>query len=600
MTGHTPSELAGSGSAVKATSIATTSPSDCNGPGCAIGIGINSDGMTLVLSVVTLAIVLPILVFIGVATRLSAAAREQRFAAMRLLGATPRQVARVSLAEASAASVVGVGLGFALFFAVRTPVASLPFTGSPFFPSDLSLSWPDIVAVILGVPIAAAIAARIAFRRVNVSPLGVTRRVTPKPPRLWRVIPLLAGIAELTFFFVVGRPATTNGQQLAFFPGFLLIAVGLVLAGPWLTRAGAHLPAARSGRPHTLMAARRLADDPRAGFRSVSGLVLALFVTSVAVGVITTLFAYSGGSGVTSAQSATLIKQFFAHPDTDQAVDHVPRIPPGLTADLVATPGVRGATVLHLNPAVNPDLRLRGDARPDGVATCGQLATTPVIGRCGPGAETVEIRTWFVGGFGQQFKVDKQVWHPSSLTPSQVEALPVRAIVVQTDGSTAAIEAARTTIELAAPDWPIPETLSSIDASNSRQLQGYRHLASVIILLSLPIAGASLAVAVVGGLGERKRPFALLRLTGMPLATLRRVVVWETAVPLLVTAGLSVGVGFLAAHLFLRTQLEETLRSPGPAYYAVVAGALVAALGIIASTMPLLRRITGPETARND
>ena len=41
--------------------------------------------------------------------------------------------------------------------------------------------------------------------------------------------------------------------------------------------------ARRTSRPGALIAARRLADDPRAGFRAVSGLVLALFVTTVAV-----------------------------------------------------------------------------------------------------------------------------------------------------------------------------------------------------------------------------------------------------------------------------------------------------------------------------
>jgi hypothetical protein len=49
------------------------------------------------------------------------------------------------------------------------------------------------------VPVFAAIAARLALHRVNISPLGVARRVTPEPPRAWRVVPLLAGLAELGF-----------------------------------------------------------------------------------------------------------------------------------------------------------------------------------------------------------------------------------------------------------------------------------------------------------------------------------------------------------------------------------------------------------------
>ena len=128
------------------------------------------------------------------------------------------------------AAVAGVAAGFGLFFALRVPLAAIPFTGQPFFPAELSLSLPDILAVALGVPAAAAVVARLALRRVNISPLGVTRRVTPEPPRAWRVLPLLAGLAELGFFVVYGRPAARPGQILAFVPGFGLIMLGLVIA----------------------------------------------------------------------------------------------------------------------------------------------------------------------------------------------------------------------------------------------------------------------------------------------------------------------------------------------------------------------------------
>jgi hypothetical protein len=39
---------------------------------------------------------------------------------------------------------------------------------------------------------------------------------------------------------------------------------------------------------------------------------------------------------------------------------------------------------------------------------------------------------------------------------------------------------------------------------------------------------------------------------------------------------------------------------PLPGYYLIVIGGLGASLAIIASTLPLLNRITGPETARNE
>ena len=96
-------------------------------------------------------------------------------------------------------------------------------------------------------------------------------------------MPLLAGLAELGFWTVHGHPASVSGQVQAFVSSFALILVGLFIAGPWLTMAAARAMARWTSRPGTLIAARRIADDPRAAFRAVSGLVLALFVTTVAV-----------------------------------------------------------------------------------------------------------------------------------------------------------------------------------------------------------------------------------------------------------------------------------------------------------------------------
>ena len=180
--------------AAKLTSFNTTPPSGCGiHSTCVIRGGLTPSGIDLVLSVVALALLMPVLIFIGTATRLSAARREQRFAAMRLVGATPRQTSVVIAAVESA--VAGIVIGFGLFFVLRIPLAAIPFTGQSFFPAELSLSLADILAVAVGVPAAPALAARLALRRVNISAPGVSRRVTPgslRPGgcfRCWRAWP---------------------------------------------------------------------------------------------------------------------------------------------------------------------------------------------------------------------------------------------------------------------------------------------------------------------------------------------------------------------------------------------------------------------------
>ncbi|MGH8961340.1 MAG: FtsX-like permease family protein [Jatrophihabitantaceae bacterium] len=596
--GRTPGQMAAVHGATEVTAISTTVPSSCSGD-CYF-IGIDARGIDLILSVVTAALLFPVLVFIGVATRLSAARREQRFAAMRLVGATPRQVAMISTVESTVAAAIGVAAGFGLFFALRPALAPIPFTGDPFFLGDLSLNLIDVLVVALGIPVAAAVAARLALRRVFVSPLGVSRRIAPRPPRAWRLIPLFAGLAELGYFAAAGRPASTPGQIQAFLPGILVTMAGLVLAGPWLTSVGARLIAHRARRPATLVAARRLSDNPQAGFRAISGLVLALFVTSVAVGVITTMNAYGGGSQDTAADRATLIDDFTQYSPGGPTTS-VRSLPSAVLAELNTVPGVQAVTTIHRGTATTSVSTKAGSTRVDigaGIASCADLARTPALGRCRPGAQAAAIEPNLIGS-----RFADAVWPAASVpTGQRLAALPVRALAVATDGSSGAVEQARTVLEAAFSDRYTPSTVAELRAqsANTKRTAMYQQLADVVILTSLPIAGCTLAVSVIAGLNDRRRPFSLLRLTGAPLRMLRRVVALESAAPLLILAAVAIGTGFLTAYLFLRSQMGYMLQAPGLAYYLVVVAGLLASLAIIASTLTALNRITGPEVARNE
>ena len=121
-----------------------------------------------------------------------------------------------------------------------------------------------------------------------------------------------------------------------------------------------------------------------------------------------------------------------------------------------------------------------------------------------------------------------------------------------------------------------------------------------MILTSLPIAGCSLAVSVAGGLATASVRSACSASPARRSAMLRRVVALEAAVPLVIGAVVSAGAGLLAAALFLRAQLHQTLQPLGVEYYALVTLGVLASFAVIASTLPMLSRLTGPETARND
>ncbi len=536
------------------------------------------------------ALLLPVLVLIATASRLSAARREERFAAMRLVGATPYQISVIAAVEATVAAVAGVAVGFALFLVFRPLLIHVPFTGAPLAPGDLSLRWLDVVLVVPGVPIVAAASARIALRRVRVSPLGVTRRASSVPPRIVRIVPLLAGIGLLAYFDGVGKPKSNGGQILELLVGLALILVGLVLAGPWLTKVGSRLMANRASRPAGLIAARRLLDNPRAAFRSISGLVLALFVTSAAIGALGSIVATRTQGG--SARSTdTLVGQFCGDTTGCDAATDVASVSPAVLTGFRSTPGVKGVTVVHVSPFPGQNFT--------GVVACAELAKTPAIGRCAPGA-TVAAAGYFLQPSSANESVSSTVWPSAHLPAASIASLPVEAVAVATNGSSSSLERVRTSLERAFPLRGAPVGVEAITPKVSRFLTMVQDMTDVVIVASLIIAACSLAVNIAAGLSERKRPFSLLRLTGVSTGVLRRVVALESALPLLLVAVVSIAVGLVAAALFLSSQLDIALRIPGSAYWATVVGGVIASLAIVASMFPLLNRITGPEAARNE
>jgi hypothetical protein len=284
-----------------------------------------------------------------------------------------------------------------------------------------------------------------------------------------------------------------------------------------------------------------------------------------------------------------------------------------LAARLSAVHGVLGVVVLRADPELtipgtfhdlNVDDQGRGTPIPADVISCAQLATVPVLGRCPAGATAAAIPA---EEFGHNAALNFTAstgftWPAANVQAARLDALGVDAIAVETDGSMPAIEQARTLLE-SAPAYPVlsaPSTLDDWVAADDAHNNGYQQLANVVILISLVIAGCTLATGIAAGLADRKRPFSLLRLTGARLATLRRVVALEGAVPLLSVAAVAIGTGFAGAAMYATEAQNRPMVAPGLAYYLLTGAGIIVSLGIIAATFPLLERITGPEVARNE
>ena len=234
-----------------------------------------------------------------------------------------------------------------------------------------------------------------------------------------------------------------------------------------------------------------------------------------------------------------------------------------LAAQLDAIHGVQGTVVVRVDPGLTipgtfHDLGGDGNGHfspvPASVMSCAQLATVPALGRCPAGATTAAFPAGALGEYGvlDDSILTGVTWPAANVPAARLDSLGVDSIYVGTDGSTAAIEQARTVLEnsRAYPVLSAPSTLGDIVKQDNSTHNAYQQLANVVILISLLIAGCTLATGIAAGLADRKRPFSLLRLTGARLGTLRRVVALEGAVPLLSVAAVAIGAGFAGAAMF--------------------------------------------------
>ncbi|WP_256967303.1 FtsX-like permease family protein, partial [Streptomyces caniscabiei] len=214
-------------------------------------------------------IVVPVIVLASAAGRLGAARREQRLAALRLAGATPRQILTMTGVESAAVGLAGGSLG-AVGYTLLVPVlARVPYGIGTWYAGQLWVGVSWLLAVVALVAVLTSVSAMTTLRGVARSPLGVAQQADPRRTRLIRLVLFVA-----VGMYVVGTADSgmSTSQTIAL---IVLVYGAFWTLGPWVVDMLGRLLSRVARRPATLLAARRLSDDPRGAWRTVSGLVLA-------------------------------------------------------------------------------------------------------------------------------------------------------------------------------------------------------------------------------------------------------------------------------------------------------------------------------------
>ena len=570
-----------------------------------------------------LAVLFPMLVLISTATRLAADRREERFAALRLVGGTPADIRVIASVESVVSAFCGAVLGVAIFLLVRPALAGAALIGTQYFESQLTPTVWGYLAMLVGVPVAAAVAALISLRRVQVSPLGVSRRATPKPPTFWRLATLVIGLG----LYVYGLSKTTHKSIGApAYPGLLVTMIGLVIAGPWLTSVASRLFGRLIPGSSALLSTRRLADNPKTAFRSVTGLVLAVFLGTMVGTLVPAVNAteatptagalsnvlLDSGLGLSPHAGAKLLSGLNAMKGSDvypiyASLATGPASGPGAGSGSGPGGGGSGSGPGGGGSGSGPG---GGGALQPGpsVMTCSALRGLAVLGQCAPGLRAVEVTDKSLYGDNPIYDTAPIASASSPAYRGDLAKLSLITVLVRVD-SPALLERVRTYLAVNTPPAESggqgsaptpPRTFGETLQIRLDRAATFEKIVWAAVALTLIVAGCSLAVAVGGGLVDRKRPFTLLRVSGTPVGVLSRVVLMEAAVPLvaatIVAAGIAYGTSVLA---FVRLAPTGTaIPQLGSDYYTLMGIGLAVAFGVIMVTLPLLRRMTTPGNVR--
>ena len=556
----------------------------------------------------------PVAVFVSTATRLSAARREQRLAALRLIGATAAQVTTLAAVEALFVTVAGVLAGIGLFLLSRPFVAMIPLDNATWFPGSIVPPLVPGVVMLLVIPVVGVAASVAALRRVVVTPLGVQRRQTPGMPGARRAVPLLVSLAALPVAIAFLRSGqSTNYLALGLVgAAFGGVIVGIVLVGPWLTYLVGRALHALPGGAAMLLASRRLTDDPRASFGAIAGVIMAVFVASAFFSFV----AYADNqqfdrAGVLAADQVYVEMPYNEGPPFAE-----------VPARIAAVPGVRSvlpiasAELVEQGPLTVWVARCVDVARQFGLTpgTCSsarihviqglglEIGTYPLSPDRGNRLPiTLTVAAGEVGIFAPPegsiaSLLPQLIVEPDALPPGR-QPSPTR-FYVGTDGSASTGEGVRTAVLASVPT--AYARLASESRDSSRVYEEFGRVVGLGLIGTLVLAGCSLAVAVTTGVLERRRQFALLRSAGMPVSRLRALVLLQAGAPLLTVATFSAALGIVVAQVILRlaSRTEIAVPWPDPSLALILGASLLGALGVVALMLPPLERLTRPETAR--
>ncbi|MFC0549194.1 FtsX-like permease family protein [Kutzneria chonburiensis] len=572
------------------------------------------DGLLwLLIALGSAALLMPVVVFVATSTRLAAAARDRRLAALRLVGADGKQVRRIAAGEAFVGALVGLAVGVALFAVGRSivPMVDTNSLRGGIFAADIRPDWTLAALIVVVVPLLAVLIAMFSLRRVMIEPLGVVRRARNQRRRLWwRLLPPTGGIALLASQRGTLGDGLNQGSQLPVMAGIVLLLSSVPLVLPWLVeRVVAKLG---GGSPAWQLAVRRLQLDSGTPARVVGGVAVVL-VGGIALQTLlvqaNTRYEPPGEKPppVSVNMPAVALSQALALDSALRKVPGTESVTPSITM-LMKKVGGSEVTALH-------------------VGTCADVRQLTSIDQCRDGDVFVSAKPYtsaFVPAAGERvsFFADdpRQPVSVDWTMPAEVKATTAlttdMGLVYATPGAlagvTAAVADANASVQPKANDANYVEyvrnalepfgwsanAFTPINAISST----FELIARVLLIgsvITLLLAAASLLVVALEQIRERRRALAVLAANGVRRSVLARSLLWQTAVPIAMAVAVALVAGLVLGGMVL-TVSNQPIVFDWATIALFVATAVIAVLASTVCTLPALWRAANAEGLRDE
>jgi hypothetical protein len=578
--------------------------------------------LLLLILIVFVVLLLPVGVFIAAAVRFGGERRDQRLAALRLVGADGRMTRRIAGGEALAGALLGLVFGTGFFLFGRQLATRLEVRDISVFSSDLNPSPTLALLVALAVPTAAVLVTLLALRGVVIEPLGVVRKAKPPRRRLWwRLLMPLAGLAMLYPMIGKGNNGGNFNQYLVI-GGTVLLLVGITALLPWVVEAV--VARLNSGSVSWQLAVRRLQLSSGTAARMVNGIAVAV------AGAIALQMLFAGvESGYTKRTDNDVNRaQMEVSVSSNTPLDEAGR-------NLTRTKGVRRTSAISLTTigdrAKNPN-----DETEVAVGSCAELREVARLAACRDG----DIFRITGGDYGTQSeklaKAGNTVYFdptydsapttpgawkvPAGLkTAAHREdptgyardgllitsgALPANAVkglsqkvFVSTDPSVPyASDYVRNT---AARMDPLANVFTLAANEQSLQFRSIRTGLFVGATCVLLLIGASLLVSQLEQLRERKKLLSALVAFGTRRRTLSLSVLWQTAIPIGLGLALATVVGLTLGTVLLKmTATTVTIDWASVLSMTGIGAGVVLAVTLL--SLPPLLRMMRPDGLRTE